>query len=206
MKKTRVAIIDDHPVVWRALEAATRAEPDLQYVGHGAHSDDLDRLLEQTPDILIVDVRLGSCDGIELCQLVTRLRPSLRVVVFTAYGTPSLLLRALNSGAVGYVLKDADIPHLIRAIRSVRDGGSYVDSRLAGGALLAGRSSEAPLLTEREMEILAMIVKGATNREIAATLVVSAHTVKYHVDNIKTKLGARRRTDIVRLAAELLLI
>lgn len=203
---TRIGVIDDHPVVWRALQAATHAEPDLQYVGHGAEASQLDALLAQLPDILLIDVRLGSEDGLELCERALRLCPGLRIIVFTAYGTPSLVVRALNSGAVGYILKDADVPNLIRAIRLVRDHGSYVDPRLAAGALGVGRRSEAPLLTNREMQVLALIVKGATNREIACELMLSQHTVKYHVENMKGKLGAHRRTDLVRLAAERMLI
>jgi DNA-binding NarL/FixJ family response regulator len=203
---TRVGVIDDHPVVWRAVQAATRAEPDLQYVGHGSEASDLEGLLAELPDILLVDVRLGSEDGLELCERALHLCPRLRIIVFTAYGTPSLLVRALNSGAVGYILKDADVPNLLHAIRLVRDHGSYVDPRLAAGALGVGRRSEAPLLTPRETDVLALIVKGATNREIAADLVLSPHTVKYHVENIKAKLGARRRTELVRLAAERMLM
>jgi DNA-binding NarL/FixJ family response regulator len=202
----KVAVLDDHPVVWQAVQGAIRAEADMKYVGHGANGAALVDVLEVTPDVLLLDVRLASDDGVEICERALQLQPQLRVIVFTAYGSPSLVLRALNAGAVGYVLKDTDLPGVVRAIRAVCETGSYIDSRLAGDALGAGRRTEAPLLTPRELEILVLIVKGATNREIAETLVVSQHTVKYHVENIKIKLGARRRIDVVRLAAERMLV
>jgi DNA-binding NarL/FixJ family response regulator len=201
----KIAIIDDHPVVWRAVQAATASEPDLQVVAHGESGDDLARIASHRPDVLLLDVRLASDDGLALCGQAVRLMPALRVIVFTAYGTPALLMKALSVGAVGYVLKDSDIPGLVQAIRAVNNRGSFIDARLAAGALGVGRPSEGPVLTPREVEVLSLVVKGATNREIAQRLLVSPHTVKYHIENLKLKMGARRRTDLVRLAAERML-
>ncbi|MHB1808802.1 MAG: response regulator transcription factor [Solirubrobacteraceae bacterium] len=202
----RVAVLDDHPVVWRAVQAGARLEPDLQYIGHGADGAALARLLNESPDVILVDVRLGDEDGIALCEQAVQLDSSVSILVFSAYGTPSMLVRALNSGAAGFILKDADIPAVFDAIRHVHRCGSYIDPRLAGGALRVGRRSEASVLTKRELEILALAVNGSTNREIAESLVLSQHTIKYHIENIKFKLGARRRSDLVRLAVEQMLI
>ena len=202
---TRVATLDDHPVVWHAVREVIAASSDLQYVGDGASASDLDRLLEATPDVLILDVRLAADDGLAICAQALELRPQLRVLIFTAFGSPSLVARALTAGASGYVLKDSELSELVRAIRHVAQGGSYIDARLAGGALSVGRTSEEPLLTPREHDVLRLIVDGATNPEIATELVLSRHTVKYHVANIMLKLGARRRVDLVRIANERML-
>jgi DNA-binding NarL/FixJ family response regulator len=203
---TRVGVLDDHPIVWHAIEEAAKAEPDLQYSGHGSSGSDLERLLAASPDVLVVDVRLGSEDGLSLSAEALKLRPNLRVLVFTAFGSPSLVAQALSAGASGYVLKDCELPELVRAIRHVAQGGLYVDARLAGGALSVGKEAEEPILTPREREVLKCIIGGATNPEIAEALVISRHTVKYHINNIMLKLGARRRVDLVRVANERMLV
>ncbi len=202
----RVGVLDDHPVVWRAVQAGAQLEPDIHYIGHSSDGAGLPRLLADRPDVVLVDVRLGEEDGISLCARALSLDDSLCILVFSAYGTPSMLIRALNSGASGFILKDADMPAVFDAIRHVHRRGSYIDPRLAGTALGVGRRSEASLLTKRELEILALVVNGCTNREIAESLILSQHTVKYHIENIKVKLGARRRSDLVRLAVEQMLI
>jgi two-component system response regulator DevR len=203
---TRVGVLDDHPVVWRAVEAAARAEPDLHYSGHGSSRSDLERLLATSPDVLVVDVRLGTEDGLSVCTDALKLRPNVRTLVFTAFGSPSLVAQALSAGASGYVLKDCELPELVRAIRHVAQGGLYVDARLAGGALSVGKDAGDPTLTPREREVLKCIIAGATNPEIAEALVISRHTVKFHVNNIMLKLGARRRVDLARVANERMLV
>lgn len=198
--------MDDHPVVWRAMQAMAQGEQDVTYVGHGERASDLRSLLESAqPDVLVLDVKLGEDDGLEAVAQAVAMRPRLRVLVFTAFGSAALVSRALGAGATGFLLKDSDFGTIVAAIRHVARGKSYIDPRLHGEA--HGVSGPTvPGLTPREMDVLRMIVQGATDKEIAETLVISPHTVKYHTQNLKSKLDAHRRTDLVRRANELLLV
>lgn len=206
-----VGVVDDHMIVQDGIRAMAQRTDDITFWGGAATSRELLELLEaSTPDILMLDLRLASENGFDLCRLVKHRFPSVRVVVFTAHGSPALLRASVEAGAVGYILKDASTRRLPEVLRHVSERGSYFDPRLAGDLVLAGasppRAPQSPELTEREMIVLRMVARGRTNAEIAESLHFSYHTIKLCVSGLLAKFGVERRTELVRIAAERQLI
>lgn len=205
----RVGVLDDHMIVHDGIRAMTERTDDLEFWGAAASGSELMRLLERdAPDVLLLDLRLAAERGFDVCVQVRELVPETRIVVFTAHGSVPLLQKAVESGAVGYVLKDASTRRLPEVLRHVVSQGSYFDPRLACGLVLATGSRDQAAapgrteLTARERTVLQMIAQGRTNAEIAEELHFSYHTIKLCVSGLLTKLGAKRRTELVRIAAE----
>jgi DNA-binding NarL/FixJ family response regulator len=199
----RLFVADDHPPV---LDAISRylADNGLDVVGTAGNGlEALAKIERARPAVAVVDSSMPGLDGVELTRRLGRIAPSTAVILYTGYGDQALLQDALDAGARGFVLKEAPLADLIRAIETTARGGVYVDSVLAGA--VATRQS-APELTKREREVLRLLAEGCTNEQIGRELSISAETVRAHVAKASRKLGARTRTQAVATALRLSLI
>jgi DNA-binding NarL/FixJ family response regulator len=192
-------IVDDHEVVREGLRLSLSRAPNIRVIGEAADGKAAIALAERRrPDIVIMDVRMPEMDGLEATKVLGERNPDIPVLIFTAYSERSLLSRGLDSGAKGYILKEAPHQTLVRAIEKVAAGDGYVDPALMP-AFLAGKDRE-DMLTAREREILQLLADGMSNADAAAKLFISQETVKSHVRHILTKLEADTRTHAVAIA------
>ena len=206
--KTRLMIVDDHEVVRMGLKAALEVEDDFDVVAEAGNGRDaIDRALVQRPDIVLMDVRMDGMDGIEACREIRNELPDTKVLMLTSFAEEETVVAAVLAGAAGYVLKNVARARLLEALRSVARGESLLDSKVTRGVLEKlmagdGKKSERDVLTEREHEVLVLIADGATNKEIAAKLVVSENTARNHVSHILGKLGFSRRSEAAAYAVK----
>jgi DNA-binding NarL/FixJ family response regulator len=192
-------IADDHEVVREGLRIALSRSPRIRVVGEAADGATAVAMTERRrPDVVIMDLRMPDMDGLEATELVLEKVPETAVLIFTAYGERSLLQRGLESGARGYILKEAPHEMLVRAIEKVAAGETYVDPGLMA-EFVAGRQ-QAEILTPREREILQLLADGMSNADVAEKLFISQETVKSHVRHILAKLEADTRTQAVAIA------
>ena len=192
-------IVDDHEVVREGLRLSLQRAPRIRVVGEAADGASAVELAERRrPDVVIMDVRMPGMDGLEATKVLTEKLPGIAVLIFTAYSERSLLSRGLESGAKGYILKEAPHQSLLRAIEKVSAGEGYVDPALMP-AFITGKDRDE-LLTAREREILQLLADGMSNADVAAKLFISQETVKSHVRHILTKLEADTRTHAVAIA------
>jgi DNA-binding NarL/FixJ family response regulator len=191
-------IVDDHEVVREGLRLSLSRAPNIRVIGEAADGKSAVALAERRrPDIVIMDVRMPEMDGLEATKVLAERNPDIPVLIFTAYSERSLLSRGLDSGAKGYILKEAPHQTLVRAIEKVSAGDVYVDPALMP-AFLPGKGED--MLTAREREILQLLADGMSNADVAAKLFISQETVKSHVRHILTKLEADTRTHAVAIA------
>jgi DNA-binding NarL/FixJ family response regulator len=191
-------IVDDHEVVRDGIRISLSNTPHIRVVGEAGDGEAAVALVERRhPNVVIMDVRMPGMDGLEATKLVTEKAPDSHVLIFTAYSERSLLGRGLESGAKGYILKEAPHQTLLRAIEKVVAGEGYVDPALMP-AFLPGKGED--MLTTREREILQLLADGMSNADVAAKLFISQETVKSHVRHILTKLEADTRTHAVAIA------
>jgi two-component system response regulator DegU len=217
--QTRLAIVDDHELARESLQNMLSDEGDIEIVGEAANGRQALLLCSRLrPDLILMDVRMPEMDGLDATKEVKERYPEISVIMLTMHENPDYLLEALKAGAAGYVLKDAPQEDIIEAIRRVRHGESPLDPELAARLLrrLAnegemrrathGPHADAPAvepLTPRELEVLALMKLGRTNRQIATDLVISLGTAKNHVEHIISKLEVSDRTQAVVKALEL---
>ena len=204
----RVVLADDHAVVREGLKALVDAQPDLRVVGEAADGAAAWRLAcTLRPDVLVVDLSMPVLGGAEAAARVRRDCPDVRVLALTVHEEPVYLAALLRAGASGYVLKRAAPAELVRAIRTVTAGGTYLDPGVAGqvvaGYLTPSAAPEPPpaALSEREAAVVRRIAQGYSNKEIAAALGLSVKTVETYKARVAEKLGLRSRVDLVRYAA-----
>jgi DNA-binding NarL/FixJ family response regulator len=194
-----VLIVDDHEVVREGLRLSLSRAPRVRVIGEASDGESAVALAERRrPNVVIMDVRMPGMDGLEATKLLTAQDPNVAVLIFTAYSERSLLSRGLDSGAKGYILKEAPHETLVRAIEKVADGEGYVDPALMP-AFLSGKDKEE-MLTTREREILQLLADGMSNADVATKLFISQETVKSHVRHILAKLEADTRTHAVAIA------
>jgi DNA-binding NarL/FixJ family response regulator len=203
----RILIADDHPVVRDGLAAMLGTQPDFEVVATAANGQEAVRLAaELRPDVVLLDLEMPELDGVEALARLRAASPAVRALVFTAFDTDERILSAVRAGAQGYLLKGAPREELFRAIRVVSQGGSLlqpvVASKLLQRMARPGGEEAPATLTSREVEVLRLLAQGRANKEIAADLVISERTVKFHVSAILSKLGAGNRTEAVRLAVQ----
>jgi DNA-binding NarL/FixJ family response regulator len=192
-------IVDDHEVVREGLRLSLSRAPHIRVVGEAADGASAVALAQRRrPNVVIMDVRMPGMDGLQATKEITDSVPETSVLIFTAYSERSLLGRGLESGAKGYILKEAPHQTLVRAIEKVAQGDGYVDPALMP-AFLAGKD-QTDMLTTREREILQLLADGMSNADVAARLFISQETVKSHVRHILTKLEADTRTHAVAIA------
>jgi len=190
-----VLLAEDHPVVRNGLVELLGSEPDIEIaaaVGDGAAA--VAALDDNDPDIVLLDLTMPEMDGIEATRIVLEHRPDTRVVILTASADREQMLRAVDAGALGYLLKDASPTELIEGIRAASRGESPLDPKVARELLADRRETRAPQLTDREREVLALVGEGLPNKLIARRLEISEKTVKAHLTRVFTEIGVTDRT------------
>ncbi len=200
----RVVVVDDHPVVRHGLVSILRYEADIEIVGEAADGREAVRIiLERQPDVVLLDLRLPHLSGIDVMRQVRAQFPRIRFLVLTTYDTDSYIGPALEVGAQGYLLKDATPDELARGVRAVMQGRAALEPGVAARLLermAEGETSEE--LSAREVEVLRLMVGGASNKRIAVSLNVSENTVKSHISHIFSKLGVQNRAEAVAVALQ----
>ena len=192
-------LADDHEVVREGLRLALLRSPHIRVVGEAPDGETAVTLAERRrPDVIVMDLRMPVMDGIEATEEIMRRLPDAKVLIFTAYSERALLQRGLESGARGYILKEAPHETLLRAIEKVAAGETFVDPSLM--AALTQTRGGTDVLTPREREILQLLADGMSNADVAGQLFISQETVKSHVRHILTKLEADTRTQAVAIA------
>lgn len=204
MTPIRILIADDHPVVRDGLVAMLSTQPDFEVVGEaGTGAEAVAAAVRLRPDVVLMDLEMPAVDGVEAIRQMRRDGGGPQVVVLTAFDTDERILGAVEAGAQGYLLKGAPRAQIFEAIRVVRAGGALIPPVVASKLLRRVRAAEqGEALTPREHEVLHLMAEGLSNDEIAARLSISARTVKFHVSAVLGKLGAKNRTQAVRLARE----
>jgi DNA-binding NarL/FixJ family response regulator len=194
-------IADDHPAIVDAVSRYLAEVDDVEIVAQAQNGEQALQLIEEhAPDVAIVDVRMPGVGGIDIARKLSGSASKTAVILYTGHSDRALLLEALDAGARGFLVKEAPLDDLARAIRTVGDGGTYVDPALAG--LLAGplAAERLPTVTKREREILRLLADGMRNEEVARQLSISPLTVRSHVKNAMQKLEADTRTEAVAKA------
>jgi two-component system NarL family response regulator len=193
-------VVDDHFVVRIGLTAAVNAEPDMLVVAEAEDGPQaIERFRQYRPDVALMDLRLPGLSGVETTHVICREFDSASIIILSTYGGDESIHRALQAGAKAYLLKTTSHDDLLTAIRVVYSGRKYLPPEVA--AQLAERLPNSEL-SAREMEVLQLIAKGLSNREIANALSVTEGTIKFHVINILNKLGANDRTMAVTIALQ----
>jgi len=203
MTKTRIMIVDDHEVVRLGMRAALEAEPDLTVVGEASNgAEALAKMPVLDPQLILMDVRMEKMNGIEACREIKSRNPDVHILMITSYTDDDAVISSILAGASGYLLKHVSRADLLRSIRLVASGNSLIDTNTAKQAM--ERLSQIPgsELTEREREVLTLIARGYTNKQIADTLFVSEKTARNHVSHILDKLGLSRRSEAAAFAVE----
>jgi DNA-binding NarL/FixJ family response regulator len=203
----RLLIADDHPVVRDGLRGMVAPEPDLEVVGEAGNGLEALALVPRVrPDVALVDLRMPALDGVATIRALRERHPEVRVLVLTTFDTERDVVSAIEAGATGYLLKDAPRAELFRAVRAAARGETVLASEVATRLVGQLREPAAQPLTQRELQVLELAARGATNRQVAANLQVSEATVKTHLVHAFGKLGVSDRTAAVTAALERRLI
>lgn len=201
----RVAIADDHALVRQGLRRILEAELDIQVIGEAQDGEEALRLVQQThPDVLILDISMPGKDGLEATREIRAQGVHTRVLILTMHNEEHYALRTLRSGAQGFLYKGADSEELLRAVRAVAQGVTYmppeIERAFAEKFVHPEVAHPAERLTHREFQVLRLLAQGLTNREIAAELGIQLKTVDSHRRRILKKLGLRNNADLTRFA------
>ena len=199
----RVMLVDDHTMVRRGLAAFLKVFDDLQLAGEAESGAAAIQLCpEVVPDVVLMDMVMPDMDGAAATRLIRQQFPHVQVIALTSFKEGDLVKHALEAGAIGYLLKDVSADELADAIRAAHSGRATLSPEAAQALVETANLPPAPGLdlTERELEVLALMVEGLNNTQIAGKLTVSSSTVKSHVSNILSKLGVASRTEAVTLA------
>lgn len=205
--KTRIVIADDHKVVRTGIRLLLETQPEYEVVGEAGTAEEAFRTtLREKPNVLLLDLHMPGDRPLDLIPKITERFPEMAVLVLTMQDDPAYVEQSLNAGAKGYVLKEAADTELLNALKAVAEGKSYLEPTLA--AQLVGDKSRTDSrggpsdLSPREIDVLKLLVKGYTNKEIASELVISVRTVESHRAHIIQKTGVGTRAALVRFAEE----
>jgi len=199
----RILLVDDHPVVRAGLSGLLASQPDFEVVGEASNGLEALNMLEQVGvDVVLMDLRMPQMDGVTAIRQVRARFPKVQVLVLTTYDTDSEIVRAVEAGATGYLLKDVPREELFRAVRLCAKGEAVLSPPVAARLLGRMRGATQETLSVRELEVLALVAKGLSNKEIARKLKISEATVKTHLLHAFEKLGVDDRTAAVTAALE----
>lgn len=203
MSKINVAIVDDHEVVINGLRAMLLGAPDITVTFSTTNADVLlNKLPEILVDVLLLDIQMPVIDGLEVCKLITRSFPGIRIVAFSSFDDTHYIRKIMRNGAVGYLLKNTSRETILTAISTVMTGEQFIDETMQKMLIHEGitgqrRSIYEIPLTKREKEILKMVAEESSNQEIADKLFISLRTVESHRANLNQKLGAKNTVSLV---------
>jgi two-component system response regulator NreC len=205
----RILIADDHAVVRSGLRALLGSDPDLEFVGEAGDGAETLRLVETLqPDLVLLDITMPPVNGIETAKQLKEKHPELLILFLTMHEDEALLHEALRAGGAGYVIKRAEETVILQAIHTVREGDLYVHPSMARALLQRTMTSEqrrgAPVdpLTPRELDVLRLLARGNTNRQVSDLLAISVRTVENHRANLMSKIGIASRVELVSYAEE----
>lgn len=205
-EKTRILLADDHPLLREAMRSSIDQQEDMEVVGEAGDGEEAVRLsLEMEPDIVIMDIVMPRMNGIEASKRIKTVNPTTAVLILTAYDDDRYVLGLLEAGAAGYLLKSARIRDVLEAIRTIRMGESVVHPSIIAKLLAytgrTGKDSDEVrrehLLSAREMQVVRLVAKGMSNKDIAVHLGLTVRTVKAHLSNIFVKLDVASRTEAI---------
>ena len=206
MDKIRIVIADDHAVVREGTRTLLEREPDMQVVGEAADGEEAVRLIEQLkPDVAILDISMPKMSGIEVTKRIKSTLPSTAVLILSVYDNDEYVFALLEAGAAGYLLKDIPGKEIVDSVRAVYSGESVLHPSIArkviqraiGSSAKTRQADELEELSEREQEVLKMIAKGFSNKDIADNLQISSRTVQGHINKIFHKLNVGSRTEAI---------
>jgi len=202
--KIRIMLVDDHAVVRSGLGAFLSVNPDLELVGEAENGEQaVVRANLLKPDVILMDLMMPVMDGVAATQAIKKQNPQIQIVALTSFQEDELVQNALKAGAVGYLMKNVTARELAAAIKAAKDGKITLSPEAAQALVRANQQAEeTETLTEREIEVLKLMVDGLNNAEIAERLVISLSTVKYHISNILMKLGVDNRVAAVTTAIQ----
>ena len=205
-EKTRILLADDHPLLREAMRSSIDQQEDMEVVGEAGDGDEAVRLsLEMEPDIVIMDIVMPGLNGIEASKRIKTTNPATAVLILTGYDDDRYVLGLLEAGAAGYLLKSARIRDVVEAIRTIRMGESVLHPSIIAKLLAytgqTGKDSDKPrrehLLSAREVQVMRLVAKGMSNKDIAVDLGLTVRTVKAHLSNIFVKLDVASRTEAI---------
>jgi len=202
--KIRIMLVDDHAVVRSGLSAFLSVNPDLELVGEAENGEQaVVRANALKPDVILMDLMMPVMDGVAATMAIKKQNPGIQIIALTSFQEDELVQSALKAGAIGYLMKNVTARELAAAIKSARDGKMTLSPEAAQALVRASQQAEeTEVLTDREREVLKLMVDGLNNAEIAERLVVSLSTVKYHISNILMKLGVDNRVAAVTMALQ----
>ena len=204
-RATRIAIVDDHAMVRSGLAAFLSVADDLELVGEAENGQQALRLCaEERPDVVLMDLVMPGMDGVQATRAIRERFPEIRVIALTSFPEDRLVQDVLEAGALSYLLKNVGADELARAIRAAREGRSTLAPEAAQVLIHRATHPQTPGhdLSPREKEVLALMVQGLSNPDIAGRLVVGRSTIKFHVSSILGKLGVQSRTEAVAVAVQ----
>ena len=203
MTQIRILVVDDHPIVRSGITSVLATQPDFDVVGEADNGRDAVALAARLePDIVLMDLRMPELNGVGACAAILAARPVTHIVVLTTYASDGEVLRAIEAGAVGYLLKDVRHEELFRALRAVARGERYLAPVVTERLMARWQQPARQALTERELDVLRAVARGDGNKQIAAALGIAEPTVKVHLVHIFEKLGVENRTTAARVGRE----
>ncbi len=202
--KIKIMLVDDHSVVRSGLSAFLSVNPDFELVGEAENGEQaVSRAAKFQPEVILMDLMMPVMDGVAATAEIKKQNPKIQIIALTSFQEDELVQNALKAGAIGYLMKNVSARELAAAIRAAKEGKMTLSPEAAQALVRASQQSqETESLTEREQEVLKLMVEGLNNAEIAERLVVSLSTVKYHISNILMKLGVDNRVAAVTMAIQ----
>ncbi|HLI70822.1 MAG TPA: response regulator transcription factor [Ktedonobacteraceae bacterium] len=203
MTKTRIMIVDDHEVVRMGMRLLFETEDDFTVIGEASNgAEALAKVPVLDPQLILMDVRMEKMGGIEACREIKSQHPQVHILMLTSYSDNDAVMASMLAGASGYLLKNLNRTELLRSVRLVASGQTLIDPAVSQQAMQRLTSAPGSDLTDREREVLALVARGYTNKQIAEELYVSEKTARNHVSHILEKLGMARRSEAAAYAVE----